>query len=38
MNIMYDVPGNPDIKEVLINDEVIKHGAKPMVSYKKQAG
>ena len=36
LQIMYDVPSNPDIDEVYINDEVIKRGAQPMISYKKK--
>lgn len=38
LQIMYDLPSNPDIEEVLINDEVIKNGAQPLISYKKKAG
>jgi ATP-dependent Clp protease ATP-binding subunit ClpX len=38
LQIMYDIPSNPDIEEVLINDEVVKHGSQPLISYKKKAG
>ncbi len=38
LDIMYDVPGNPDIEEVLISDDVVKQNARPMISYKKKAG
>ena len=37
LQIMYEMPSNPDIEEVMINDEVIKRGALPMISYKKKA-
>ncbi|GMT42498.1 MAG: ATP-dependent Clp protease ATP-binding subunit ClpX [bacterium] len=38
LDIMYEVPGNPDIEEVLINEEVVKQNARPLISYKKKAG
>ncbi len=38
LQIMYDIPSNPDIEEVFINDEVILHGSHPMISYRKKAG
>ena len=38
LQIMYDIPSNPEIEEVLINDEVIKNGVAPLISYKKKAG
>ena len=37
LQIMYEMPSNPDIEEVMINEEVIKRGALPMISYKKKA-
>ncbi len=38
LQIMYDIPGNPEIEEVLITEEVIKNRKQPMISYKKKAG
>ncbi|MDH5543010.1 MAG: ATP-dependent Clp protease ATP-binding subunit ClpX [Nitrospinota bacterium] len=36
LDIMYEIPGNTEIEEVLINEEVIKHNATPLISYKKK--
>jgi ATP-dependent Clp protease ATP-binding subunit ClpX len=38
LQIMYDIPGNPDIEEVIINEEAIRNKTQPLVSYKKKAG
>jgi len=38
LDIMYEVPENPDIEEVLINDEVIKNQTTPLITFKKKAG
>ncbi|MBI3794331.1 MAG: ATP-dependent Clp protease ATP-binding subunit ClpX [Nitrospinae bacterium] len=38
LQIMYEVPGNPDIEEVIISEEVVRNKTQPMVSYKKKAG
>jgi ATP-dependent Clp protease ATP-binding subunit ClpX len=33
LDIMYDVPSRSDVSEVVINEEVIAHGADPMIVY-----
>ena len=33
LDIMYEVPSRDDVAEVVINDDVILHGAEPMVVY-----
>ncbi|MFQ5699362.1 MAG: ATP-dependent Clp protease ATP-binding subunit ClpX [Myxococcota bacterium] len=33
LDVMYDVPSRDDISEVVINEEVILHGAEPMIVY-----
>jgi ATP-dependent Clp protease ATP-binding subunit ClpX len=38
LQIMYDIPGNPDIEEVIVTEEVIKKKQQPLISYKKKAG
>ena len=39
LEIMFDLPSQPDIEEVVINEEVVLKGEKPMLVYenKKQA-
>ncbi|MCG8557349.1 MAG: ATP-dependent Clp protease ATP-binding subunit ClpX [Proteobacteria bacterium] len=37
LDIMYDVPSNKGIKEVLVNEEVILKGEKPLIGYEKEA-
>ncbi|MCG3172315.1 MAG: ATP-dependent Clp protease ATP-binding subunit ClpX [Myxococcota bacterium] len=37
LNVMYDVPSNPDIRETIINDEVILRGQEPLLVYQEQA-
>lgn len=37
LDIMYDVPSATDIKEVVINEDVIGEGAKPLIVYVKEA-
>jgi ATP-dependent Clp protease ATP-binding subunit ClpX len=34
---MYDVPSNNEIKEVVVNEEVIRSGDTPLVVYEKEA-
>jgi ATP-dependent Clp protease ATP-binding subunit ClpX len=38
LDIMYDIPGMPDIRECIINDEVITRGESPLFLYENQAG
>ncbi len=38
LQIMYDIPSNSDIEEVMVNEEAIKNRTQPMVSFKKKAG
>ena len=37
LNVMYDVPSQPGIRECIINDEVINSTAEPMLIYEKIA-
>jgi ATP-dependent Clp protease ATP-binding subunit ClpX len=37
LNVMYDVPSQPGIKECVINEEVITSGAEPLLIYEKIA-
>ncbi len=34
---MYDIPSQPNIKEVLISEEVVTRNASPIVLYQKAA-
>ena len=36
LDTMYDIPGQDNIAEVIINAEVIDEGAKPLLVYKKE--
>lgn len=36
LDIMYDVPSQPNVKEVVINEDVILHKEKPIVVYEQQ--
>ncbi|MBZ0115385.1 MAG: ATP-dependent Clp protease ATP-binding subunit ClpX [Sandaracinaceae bacterium] len=38
LDIMYDVPSHGGIKEVVVNEEVILRGEKPLIVYEKEAG
>ena len=33
LDIMYDLPSRDDVSEVAIGEEVILHGAEPMIVY-----
>jgi ATP-dependent Clp protease ATP-binding subunit ClpX len=37
LDIMYDVPSQDNIKEVLVNEDTILNGATPIVVYAKDA-
>ena len=37
LDIMYDIPSRDDIAEVIINEEVVRHGAEPMMVYAPRA-
>jgi ATP-dependent Clp protease ATP-binding subunit ClpX len=37
LNVMYDVPSQPGIRECIINEEVISEGAEPLLIYEKIA-
>ena len=37
LDIMYDIPSQPNIREVLINEDVIDKRAPPIVMYAKEA-
>lgn len=36
LNVMFDVPGNPNIKEILVTPESIKGDAEPVVTYRSE--
>ena len=33
LDIMYEIPSRDDVSEVVINEEVVRHGAEPMMVY-----
>ena len=37
LDVMYDIPSQPNIKEVLISEEVVTRDAQPIVLYQKAA-
>ncbi len=37
LNVMYDIPSQPGIRECIINEEVIDEGAEPLLIYEKIA-
>lgn len=37
LNVMYDVPSQPGIRECVVNEEVINEGAEPLLIYEKIA-
>ena len=37
LETMYDVPGQPDVKEVVVSDKVITNGEAPLVVYESTA-
>ena len=37
LDIMYDIPAQPNIKEVLISEEVVTHKEQPIILYQKAA-
>jgi ATP-dependent Clp protease ATP-binding subunit ClpX len=37
LEVMYDVPSQPTVREVLINEETIEHGTQPIILYQKEA-
>ena len=37
LNVMYDIPSQPGIRECIINEEVINEGAEPLLIYEKIA-
>ena len=37
LDIMYDVPSMEGVKEVVINEEVVVSGARPMIVYDNEA-
>jgi ATP-dependent Clp protease ATP-binding subunit ClpX len=37
LDIMYETPGQPNVREVVINEEVIAGGEQPLVVYEKKA-
>jgi ATP-dependent Clp protease ATP-binding subunit ClpX len=36
LDIMYDVPSQADIREVVVSEEVIASGEKPLIVYEKE--
>ena len=37
LDIMYDIPSQSGIREVMVNEEVVTHGERPLVVYEKEA-
>ena len=37
LDVMYDIPSQPNIKEVVVSEEVITRGEPPIVVYQKTA-
>jgi ATP-dependent Clp protease ATP-binding subunit ClpX len=37
LDIMYDVPSHPEVKEVVVSEDVILKGEAPVIVYKKDA-
>ena len=37
LDIMYEVPSRDDVSEVVINEEVIRQGAEPMIGYQAES-
>jgi ATP-dependent Clp protease ATP-binding subunit ClpX len=37
LDIMYDTPGDPNISEVIINEDVVEKHAAPMITYTKES-
>ena len=37
LEVMFEVPSEPDIKEVIISEDTILKGEKPLVVYQSQA-
>ncbi len=38
LDMMYEIPGNTEIEEVIINEEVVKKKNQPLIIYRKKAG
>jgi ATP-dependent Clp protease ATP-binding subunit ClpX len=36
LDVMYDVPSDPSIKEVIVNEETIEHNKQPIIVYEEQ--
>ena len=36
LDIMYDIPSQSDVKEVVVNEEVIVKGEQPLIVYDKE--
>jgi ATP-dependent Clp protease ATP-binding subunit ClpX len=37
LEVMYDVPSEPNIKEVVISEDTVLNGEKPLIVYQAQA-
>jgi ATP-dependent Clp protease ATP-binding subunit ClpX len=37
LDVMYDVPSEEGVREVVISEDVIEKGAKPLLVYEKKA-
>jgi ATP-dependent Clp protease ATP-binding subunit ClpX len=37
LDVMFEVPSEPDIKEVIVSEDTIAKGEKPLVVYQSQA-
>ena len=38
LDIMYEIPSEESVKEVVVNEEVVMSREKPLVLYEKEAG
>jgi ATP-dependent Clp protease ATP-binding subunit ClpX len=38
LELMYNIPSDPNVEEVVITQEVVEKRVQPMMGYKKQAG
>ncbi len=34
LEVMYEVPSDPDVKEVIVSDDTVMKGEKPLVVYQ----
>jgi ATP-dependent Clp protease ATP-binding subunit ClpX len=37
LEVMYEVPSKPGVKEIVVNDDVVNKGDHPLIVYEKEA-